>query len=234
MPEVRVDWVARVMNAFVLYLAWVWSEFSLTRPVEIELSVVGLADAQLSDPMSISPVKVVQPAGVQVNDVAVTEEVLPWELLRAPVRHRLLRRLCDRLEQAFGHAAAGELFETGFLYGHDRERTGHALSRGMIWDPQRRVRVASVDAAGQIHSATTGIVTYLIDGVIIDDGGDTVAVLEMPLGSGCPEDFLPDVRILDVRAPQQAGIEPDPAPSDVVAPIPTARWSNHALKDLLV
>jgi hypothetical protein len=88
--DIRVDWVARAMNAFVLYLAWFWDEFSLSRPVELELSVIGMADATMSTHASTtSPVSVVQPAGVRVNDVAITEEVPPSELLRAPIRHRL-------------------------------------------------------------------------------------------------------------------------------------------------
>ena len=100
--QLRVDWVARVANALVLYMAWFWKEFSLTRPVELELSLVGIMHTQTrTNTLVPQPSTVVQPAGVQVDNVAVVEEFLPWELLRASVRHRLLQRLCDRLEQAF-------------------------------------------------------------------------------------------------------------------------------------
>ncbi len=234
--DIRVDWAARIINAYLLYLAWFWSEFSLARPVELELSLIGLANATLpAHTFSTSPVTVVQPAGVRVNDVAVTEEMVPWELLRAPVRHRLLRRFCDRLEQAFGRASAGDLFEWGWLYDRDCQRTDYVLSRGMIWEPRAAtgLRVASISTSGFITSATSVGDAFLVDGAVLDAAGNTLAVLEMACGSGCPDDFLPDAVSLEEQAPQQAGIEPDSDPSDALIPVPTGRWSERLLSEAL-
>ena len=70
--------------------------------------------------------------------------------------------------------------------------------------------------------ATSDESAYLVGGVLLDKAGDTVALVEMAPGSGCPDDFLPDVRLLNEAAPMNRGIDPEHAPETTAVPHPTA------------
>jgi hypothetical protein len=231
-PELQSEWIVRKLNAFLLYLGWFWKEFSLQRPVEVELSIVGLRSASLpADFLSPTSRSVVEPPGVTINTMSVQEVLLPWELNRATVRHALLRRFGNRLEQAFGRSGATTLFDRGWLYGKDGLSTGFALSNGLIADHRRgNLRAALVDAAGQAIDGSGSVRLYVADGVLLDTAGEAVATLEMAPGVGCPDGFLPNVREIGVSPPQQ-GVEPIEVPGTVVLPHPTGTWGQQELRD---
>jgi hypothetical protein len=235
-PELRMEATARVLNAHLLYLAWFWDEFRLHRPVELEIALTGLTQATMPrNAFGTASTDVVQPAGVNVETVSVIEEVLPWELLRAPVRHGVLRRFCDRLEQAFGRASAKPLFEEGWLYGKSGQNTGLLLGAGLIWEHRGAgpgVRHGSFDVAGQVRGAGD-VCAYVVDGVLIDPAGDTLALLEMATGSGCPNDFLLTGATTRECPPGQS-IPRGDAPAGIEIPHPTGRWSELLLREVLL
>lgn len=235
-PELQMEAIARVLNAQLLYLAWFWDEFTLHRPVELEIALNGLTRATMPrNAFGMASTGVIQPAGVNVETVSVIEEVLPWELLRAPVRHSVLRRFCDRLEQAFGRASANPLFEEGWLYDINRHNTDLLLGDGLIWEHRGAgpgQRHGSVDGAGQVRGAG-GICAYVVDGVLIDPAGDTLALLEMATGSGCPNDFLL-TSATPKECPPGLSIPRDDAPAGVEIPHPTGRWSELLLREVLL
>ena len=233
--DLQVGWVARVLNAYLVYLAWFWDEFSLARPVELKLAIGGLSKATVSaHNFSLAQPTIVQPVGVAVNEVIVSEEVLPWELLRAPVRHRLLRRLCDQLEQAFGSSHVSELFERGWLYDRHGSNTQLVLRRGGIAEVRQGGHgLASLDSAGRVYGASSAGEAYVVDGVLIDEHGDTVALVEMAPGIGCPDEFLPDITSNDRPPAPNWNRDPIPTPAGTVAPLPIGKWSELAARDIL-
>jgi hypothetical protein len=234
-PELKVEWVVRMLNAYLLYCAWFWNEFSLARPVELVLSIARLRGARLSSGSFLgSNPAVVNPFGVIVDDVAVAQEVLPWELLRAPIRHDLLRRFCERLVQAFGQPGVAELFERGWLYDRAGQNTGLVLSRSGIADGRQGMARATVYSSGQVHSATQIGHAFVLDGALVDGAGGTVALVEMATGTGCPDTFVPDISVVERAGPAQNwGDDPPPDPEPVVPPTVNGTWSELAPQDLL-
>jgi hypothetical protein len=234
--EINQEWNARVLNAFLIYLAWFWAEFNLQQAVEVELAIVNLVGATIpANAFTVAPTSVVVPRGVDVNHVSVSEYALPWELARASVRHRLLRRFSDRVEQTFGRDGARTLFERGWLLDRHGSITGMALDRGMIWQPnqgQGGLSKASVDTAGQVYG-NEGVCGYIINGAFIDADGNTLACLEMAQGPGCPDDFVPRIaQGMDV--PPTPGRDPMEVIGEVVRPEPTGGWSDQSISDLLI
>lgn len=59
------------------------------------------------------------PDGVEIRDVGLRREVLPRDLLRAGVRHGLVREMANRVHQAYGFPRAEIALTTGWLYGRD-------------------------------------------------------------------------------------------------------------------
>lgn len=170
---------------------------------------------------------------MKVNDVEVFDEVLPWELAKAPVRHRLVRRLVERLTLAYGLTYSGELFESGWLFDRNQHRTRYALARGMVWLPTSNTRVAQIDQQGRVIGSHGATGLFLSRGAIVDDQGDTVALVEMAEGFGCPAEFLPSYVDAAVDGPGQSGIEPIVPWLDSAVPDPSGLWSDRTLDDLL-
>jgi hypothetical protein len=234
--EINQEWNARIINAFLIYLAWFWGEFTLQQTVEVELAIAHLEGATIpANAFTVASTSVVAPRGVDVNHVSVSEYALPWELARPAVRHRLLRRFSDRVEQTFGRGGATALFERGWLFDRHGNITGMALDRGMIWQPRQGLGgmgKASVDEAGQVRG-NEGVCAYVNDGVLVDVDGNTLACLEMAQGPGCPDDFMPRVTP-EMDSPLTQGRDPAEAVGEVVMPEPTGRWSDQSLSDLLI
>jgi hypothetical protein len=228
----RLGEVARILNAFLLYLSWFWEKFHLTRPVEIEVAFTGLDHT--SFPTGIQGTtgpRVVQPAGVQVAYISVTEELQPPSLMRGPIRHALIQRFIHRLTIAYGRPFSNELFSFGWLYGSQGERTRFTLSRGMVWDPTQGggVRVAMLDEKGRVIGTIGDLIAFAADGVLMDELGNTVAVTEMACGGGCPDGFLPAETDLGVQSYWNDGIEPIAQTAATPIPQPTGVWSRHSI-----
>ena len=232
----RLGEVARTLNALLLYLSWFWEKFQLTRPVEIEAAFTGLDHTSFPSnmPGTTGP-PVVQPAGVQVRHISITEELQPFTLSRAQNRHTLIQRFINRLTIAYGRPFSNEFFAYGWLYGRQGARSRFTLSPGMIWDPTQGsgIRVAMVDERGRLIGLQGDPELYAINGVIFDGQGDTLAVTEMACGAGCPVDFLPEERELGVQAPWNRGIDPIEANGGIVVPQPTGEWSHLSIGELI-
>jgi hypothetical protein len=228
----RLGELARSLNAYLLYLSWYWDKFQLTRPIEIEAAFTGLDQISFPTnmPHTVGP-SVVQPAGVQVTQISVSEDLYPAAISRAAIRHALIQRFIHRLTIAYGRPFSNELFEYGWLFGRRGERSRYAISRGMIWDPNQGagIRVALIDESGRVVEAQNEHELYAVNGVLFDGSGDTVGVTEMAVGVGCPDPFLPSERDLEVSSPGHQGIEPIPATAPSVAPQPTGNWSQSSI-----
>ena len=83
--ELHVEWVARVANALLIYLAWFWQEFALVRPVEVEVSFVSLSKVTIpANPFRVTQPTVVEPAGVSVDDLAAGKRSSPGSCSEPP------------------------------------------------------------------------------------------------------------------------------------------------------
>lgn len=228
--------MGRELNAYLIYLAWFWRRFGLQRPVETVIGFVGLKLTSTSPPHpGWSQASVVQPVGLEVDNISITEELLPWELSRAHVRHVFIRRFIDRLTLAYGSPFSNQLFEFGWLYDRNGHRTNFALDRGSIWDPTRGqgIGVANLDAKGRILGSSGGSRAYAMEGVIIDANGDTVAVTEFATSSSCPDDFLPPASQLSDGSPRLLNTSTTTSSLTTTLPGPTRQWSNQVLSAVL-
>ena len=226
----------RMLNAFLRYLAWVWNEFSLQRPVELEIAIVGLLSASSQDRATGGLDQlVVQPPGVTVENVSIQINELPWELARARLRQRIVRQFADRFKQTIGESGATATFEHGWLYNKVGQRLNLAFDRGRIWDATQGVDgigIANVGTAGQIWGLDGNVRAFILDGVIVDLDGLTLACLEMATGVGCPDDFLPRID-QNSASPRDLGTVPVDTPLTQDVPVPRGLWSDKDLRSLI-
>lgn len=212
-PALKLPWYVlfRAVNAQLVYLGWIWEKLGLRVPVEIHVALWNLQDATVSAELLGEfgrDRRIERPPGVteaRLSNVSMQWEVLPWELGRASVRHRLVRDFADRLHQAFGAMRAGPMFRCGWLYGPDGSYTGFSLTGGEIRD-ELGYRKATVHEDGVIRSDLTSNspVAFVVDGVVLDLEGKAMAALEMSTGAGLPDNFLVR-RPLDDRPPSSVG-----------------------------
>lgn len=167
-------------------------------------------------------------AGHPVSSVGVQREILPWEMARASVRHRVLHDFADHLAQAFGSPRYDDLFQRGWLYGSHGGTTGLILRGGRLVTVQ--VGVAAVDKAGVLRNASTNEVCgFVHDGAVTDLSGDALAVTEFAPGAGCPDDFVaePTDRNVDSSVIEAQDLEHSEPPA------PTGRWSSKTLNEVV-
>jgi hypothetical protein len=227
---------ARAVNAYLAYLADFWATYSLRSPVELDIGIEDLSQViRATSLMGASPGGVVHPPDVTVTKVGVSEEILPWELTRARVRHGVVRRFIERLSYAFDLPYNGELFAVGPLFAKAGGATAYLLGPGLI-TPRRHGganTVNLIDKAGRIHGGVSGISSFVVDGAVIDEAGDTLAVVEMSDGFACPSDFLGDYSIQVSGQALAPWTEPTPDLGGPEVPAPTGKWSNGTLEDAL-
>lgn len=226
--ELSAVFVARLLNAELVYLTWYWTAFELQRPLEVVVDLVALSACTLESGSLFGDKRAVhEPPGVAVTKLSVTEHVLPWELARASVRHRLVQRFSDRLYHAFGLARAVPLFRTGQIYRQDAGPLGYSVAGSGVWTNDGR-QIAFVHRDGSVTAAETGqLAAWWQDGCLLDLGGDTLGALEMAPGLGAPDDYLPTHLLEDPRARVPGGNPGEPLePRDTLEPPPpTGRWT---------
>ena len=227
---------ARAVNAYLAFLADFWSTYSLRSPVEFDVGIEDLSKVtRATSLMGASPGGVVHPPDVTVTKVGISEEVLPWELTRARVRHGLVRRFIERLSYAFDLPYNGELFTVGPLFASGGAATAYLLGPGLI-TPRRlggANTLALIDKAGRIHGGAGGIRCFVVDGAVIDEAGDTLAVVEMSDGFGCPSEFLSDYSVQVSGQALAPWTEPTADLGGPEVPTPTGKWSSGTLEGAL-
>lgn len=232
-------YVARIVNTAFLYLAWLWRQFPLTRPVEVRIDLHHAAGLSLMLDWESSRIvasrPIVAPPGLSVDPLTTFDYVLPWEIGRASVRHQILCHFVDRLHQAAGEKAAGPPFRRGLLYDSAGVCINASVGIDAVWYDAGDAPVAQVHQDGSIFLNSSGeLAAWYQDGVVLDLNGDALAVLEMAPGIGCPDAFVATTLSKD-----PAGIagrilrEPLAAPVVRKPPLPTGRWSADVLLDLL-
>lgn len=235
--ELSIVYVARQLNGVLAYLAWLWTQFELRRPVEIEIRLHNLRDVTFEAGSVFGEVRRVrEPPGVPVHHVTTREHRRVSDLRRAGARHRVVRQFADGLYQAFGLASCQPLFRSGQLYGRDGRPLQLSIAGSGVWSGHATAEAIVYDD-GSIRRVRSGdeVVGHIAEGVIVDAAGDTLAVVEMAPGAGCPDDFLPSSLLDDPRARVPGGNPGRPHSAAVVhpAPVPTGRWSGQDLLPLL-
>lgn len=229
---------ARSLNAMLAYLGMLWERFSVRGPVEMRIRVEGLDGATLhTGALFAQEITVREPTGVPVHHVSFSEYVSPWDLLKASVRHSLVQRVTDRLYQAFGLRSAEAVFVTGQLYDRDGEPLGLSIAGNAIREDTGTVR-ALVHDDGLITTPSVKAVGIFDGGVVIDEQGDALAMVELAPGIACPDNFLAARLLSDPRAKVPAGDPGQPFPADQATglgsrPTPTGQASEKTLGDVL-
>jgi hypothetical protein len=230
--------IARAVNAELFYLAWAWRLMRLRTSAELHIALIGIEGTTMpisdwrADPRTLS-----QPPGVSVDRVALHVEALHGELARAGPRHAIVRQFANRLHQAFGLGGANPMFLTGWLFGRDGLPLKLSLYGDGIW-PRQGMKVGYVYRNGPIESAMDNrrIAGYVVDGAVLDEEGDTMAVLEFAAGPAVPDEFLHANFYDDPRAavPDGRTGEPGDSAKEFAVPTPTGRWSAHSLATRLL
>ncbi len=231
-PDLDISLLLRMLNGHLLYAGWLWTEYGLRRPAELRVELDGVqfcrVPKNIATTASVVPV---QPAGLPVTRVSLVQEVLPWELARASVRHRIVEDFCDRLVQTFGQARRDDLFNRGTLFERSGEATPFALHGGGIVHARRGTLEAAIDETGVMRNNVSRVSAYVGDGVVLDPDGNAIAVLEFAPEAGCPDDFLA------TEVKDDLGTTTVPLrisqPTTPPAPAPTGAWSKQTLAQVL-
>lgn len=232
--------VFRALNAQLAYLAWLWDGLDLRVPVEVDVTLWNVTGLTLAPDglgaVWIQDLTVGRPVGVPeeaLSRVGVRREVLPAQLRRASVRHRVVRDFADRLHQAFGLPRAGAMFRYGWLYGPGGSFLGLSVTEGELRDVEGR-RIGALDQEGVVRrDRDREVLGFVVDGVFLDEGGLAMAALEMATGSGLPDDFLVSELSRSPVPPISVGLHGPPEPSSGAAvPKPVGRWSARSLSDV--
>lgn len=226
-------WLARAVNGLAGYLGWLWHRLEVRTPIEV---VVRLDQIQGMQGLFDYKRALLEPPGTSVEKIAVTREVLPNELVHAGSRHALVLDFADRFAQAYGVPRATPLFRSGQLYGSTGELLGVGIAGNGVWgESHRQPRLAVVYDDGTIRNADSQavVIGFFTGGVVLDENGDVMAVLEMAPGPACPGDFLP-LRLPDNPHAPVPGDDPGTpyeTPERLELPPATGRWSGHSLAE---
>lgn len=110
--------LARKLNGVLAYLAWLWREFGLRRPVEIETTLWNIGSLMLNRASLFGEDRNVQePVGVPIHKASARDGFVVSDLQRASVRHRAVQKFVDIVYQSFGLPFCEPLFRSGQLYG---------------------------------------------------------------------------------------------------------------------
>jgi len=227
--------VARVANAILSYLGWLWETFDLRRPVELRVSLENLDAFRLLVDQQGNGRAVVEAIGMPVHNAGVIRELEPWELASPSQRHRVVQLFVDSVMQAYGMPRAEVPFSQGHLYGS----TGPLNivlepNLSMIRSLQRHQQLGRIEPSGAVFSSRSGAhVAHVDGGVIVDLEGNTLAVTEMGTVAGYPRDFIPAPRataeLYEPTTRSAATETPDLPPP----PVPTGRWAGRDLETVL-
>jgi hypothetical protein len=227
----------RTLHVHLVYLAWLWNKLPIRTPVELRVDLRNLDAAILGHAADFPDERLVfqRPSGI-IGDlgVSLTSEHLPWHLQRARTRHIIVREFDHRAHQAFGlQRTPGRLFTEDWLYEPNGAPSGYYVAGGGLFKGRTGDAVGNVCEDGTIYHRTTGTLqAYLADGVVLDTSGNAVAVVEMAVGSGLPDDFLVQ-QFVDDECPRRLGDTAQGARQPVTLPAPTGQWSSVRLSDLL-
>ena len=225
---------ARAVNAYLAYLADFWLTYSLRSAIELEVAIPGISKVRTATSMmGASPAGIVHPPGVEVAKVAISVEVLPWELTRASIRHAVVRQFIERLSYSFNWPYNGELFSYGQLFARGGVASGLLLGPGLIarGRPGGSNAVASIDQAGRVKGSSGAIKSFVVDGAVIDDVGDTLGVVEMTESFACPPDYLSNYSVAESSTAFAPWTEPTPDQGGPDVPSPTGKWSEKTINE---
>ena len=160
LPQLYALSIARMLNTQLLVAAWFWREFGLSRPVEIRMRLDNLTGTSLDIAHIFGQQQMVrEPPGVPVHSIEIADLVMPWDVLRAAHRHRLVRRFVNRLYNAFGQAESF-IFHGGQLLGQDGLPTGFSVLGAAVWN-DRGEPAAMLYDDGTVRRTSTDVIGSL-------------------------------------------------------------------------
>ena len=232
--DMSVVLLARMLNADLTYVSWFWTKFDLRRPVELRIRLEHVHNMSLNVGASFHDENTVrEPTGVTIDQIAHSEFILPEQLGIARYRHRIVQNFTNRVRHAFGLGPGVPLFRTGQLYGEAGTPLSVSAAGRGVWTTRGQA-LARVYDDGTVRGVDENQVWHWVDGALLDPNGETVGVVEMAPGEGCPDDFRV-VNLLDdprARVPGGNAGEALPAPAEVRVPAPTRTWSTLRPTDL--
>jgi hypothetical protein len=234
-PSDAVDIIrqSRILNGLLSYVGWTWTRIGVRRPVELDVRVRRCDGIPFVLDQG-EPTIVSKPAGVNVDTIELREIVEPGALQRASERHRVVKRFADRAHQAFGSGSATLPFVRGELYGASGEPLDISATTDAMYDAHNQV--------AWIHSGGTVVATHSgqpvggwFDGVLTDNLGAVLGVVELTPGSGCPDDFIATHLHGNPsgRGHYNPNDRPTPEPTDRRPAASTRQWSNRPAADVL-
>lgn len=227
--------ILRALNGQLLYLSWLWEKIGLRAPVELDICLENIGGTSTQTFSFSEGAQVSEPPGVGVPRVRIHREVLPVDLGRARARHGLVREFGDRIHQAFGMRRGDIGFTTGWFYGKDGKPLGVSVHGRCLWDRNGNV-VGYLYKNGLVERAPENrlIVGFLREGVLIDQEGGTLGVLEFATGAGVPDDFVHQEMYRDPRA-RTSGDSGAPGSTGRLETetAPLGRWSDEDLLGIL-
>lgn len=229
------NWIARALNVYLRYLAWLWDHCDLSQAVVLDARLDHLGGTLLPT-VSMFPEEhqPVQPPAAPEATVDLRVELLPWRLQDAAVRHRFVRNFSSRLYNAFGRDLFLPMFDMGWLYGADGF-LHLSVTDGGVWTDQRH-ELGHIHESGTIRRLSGDPVALLEEGVVLDPKGNCLGALEFATGPAIPPEFFLRGVVDDPRprvtsggsGPRKPDIEPP-----MTKPTPTRRWSELSLSHLL-
>jgi len=227
------DTPSHVLNAMLLYAAWVWDQIGMTQPVDLLIQFTGLEGCNLTGTHGSGTSSAFRRPPGTPDWIELNTEVLPVQLSDAPSRHEVLHQFADRVSNAFGFAGQ----DVGFLFGV-LETLHLADARYVVEADHIKLGgkiIARIDDDGLVTGgATQTVFGYMDRGVVLDGGGATIAHTVFATGPGCPKDGCPRVASLSVNhnvrvAPKQSGVQG----TGGSRPVATGQWSSTSLDNLV-
>lgn len=230
--------ITRQMNDLLFYVSVITEWIGTPTTVEVELRLdkaSQLAVGVIHPPAVIEQRALQQPVGMNVIDLSVNRESLPRNLSDAATRHQLVHAFHQHLCAGYGEPAGESMFNVGPLYNADGQPIDVAVAGYRMWSQQPRLDDIVLYTDGTlVIQHNNQLFAHLVDGALLTEDGDTIAVTELALGQGCPTGFTvavdPNHQPPSVPDEPGAPFEPHAARS---APTPTRRWAGETFHDRL-
>jgi hypothetical protein len=222
---VSLNRTSRIVNGALIYLGWLWDNLEVRRPIELRMKL-RRCDVLPFEVDSNAPGRIVQPRGMSIDALEIEHMLGVGELQRASRRHLLCMRLADRVAQAGGYRQAQYPFRWGELYGRDGRPLNISVGEREVYADG--AYAATIHEGGLVVAGNTGQpVGTFVDGVLADDAGDVLGVLELAPGPACPDDFVGTELRIDPAgsAARIRNGSRDPFPLATQMALATGRWS---------
>ncbi len=228
--------MGRVVNAQLVYVAWLWEELGVKDVVEIDVRLVNPPEELEERSLGERWVLQIPPGMEWSRAIWYRREVEWWNVWNARVRHGLVWRFASKICEAYDLKISNRYFREGVLYDQQGKSTGFvAVGGGIEMQGGLRDPVARIDTMGRVSRLRDDeVVGWFEGGVLMDKNGNAVAATELATGSGLPEDFV--VRWPELMASERFARFGEPVAAsggEWSPPGPTQKWSELGIEEVL-